>query len=207
MAFTPHDAAVDLISRARRLLSGASGSVSAQADDLRRLSVVMAVAALDTYMHRLIVERAYLHGELPGKLANLSFRFEYALIQADEIGRAARRNPRNTRPRVALKRVLRERLLQETYQRYEDVATALGMAGLSGNWEAIGSKLNPPRQPGQIRSRLNEIVDRRNQVVHEGDYQRLERPQKPSLNRIGQGEAGSDIDFLADLIEAIHTVA
>jgi hypothetical protein len=69
-------------------------------DDMRRrLSVVMAVAALDTYMHRLIVDRAYEHGEsLPGGLARLDVPFERLLAQADETTVAARADPHYPRP-------------------------------------------------------------------------------------------------------------
>jgi len=84
--FTPHDAAAHTLSRAEGLLDAASGSrlPAGVADDLRRLAVVMAVAAIDTYMHRLIVSRAYEHDELPGKLAGLNIPFEQALALADQ---------------------------------------------------------------------------------------------------------------------------
>ncbi len=208
MAFSPHHAATDCIGRANALLAGASNAANAPvADDLRRVSIVMGVAALDTYMHRLIVERAYRHQTLPGRLARLDFSFQYALDQADAAGDAARAQPYNSRPRVPLKRVLRDRLLRETFQRYDDVSNALGMAGLSGNWGPIGQALVPPLQPVEIERRLNAIVDRRNQIAHEGDYSRLDRPQTARTNTITQHEAADDIAFLASLIDAIHSVA
>jgi hypothetical protein len=80
------------------------------------------------------------------------------------------------------------------------------MAGLSGNWSAIGGRLNPPLQPDQIRDRLNEIVMRRNQIVHEGDYQRLERPREATMNALSVSQASADIDFLEELVDAIHAV-
>lgn len=46
---------------------------------MRRLSIVMAVAALDTYMHRLILERAFKHDELPKQLAQLDVSFKQLL--------------------------------------------------------------------------------------------------------------------------------
>jgi hypothetical protein len=166
----------------------------------------MAVAALDTYMHRLIVERAYTHGELPGGLAKLEVPFDQLLTQADECKVAARRKPHNSRPRVAVKRQLRDRLLRETFQRYEDVSRALGMVGRSGSWNAIGKRMAPRMEPAEIRARLNAIVIRRNQIVHEGDYKRLERPRNSGRNGIGVREARADIDFIDALINAIHAV-
>jgi hypothetical protein len=149
---------------------------------MRRLSVVMAVAALDTYMHRLIVERAYKHEELPKGLARLDVGFEDLLGQADATAVAARADPHKPRPRVGVKKLLRDRLLRETFQSYEAVARALSMAGRPRAWPAIGGKMVPPLQPKEIKERLNEIVMRRHQIVHEGDYERLEKPRKPRRN-------------------------
>jgi len=141
--------------------------------DMRRLSVVMAAAALYTYMHRLIVERAYTHSEkLPGGLARLDVTFEQLLARLTLLARPPRAAPHSSRPRVAVKRQLRDRLLRETFQSYDSVGRALGMAGLSGNWTAIGTAMTPSSTPSAIKQRLDEIVQRANQIVHEGDYER-----------------------------------
>jgi len=42
--------------------------------------------------------------------------------------------------------------------------------------------------------------------VHEGDYERRQKPQKAKLNSITQKEARSDINFIAQVIDAIHEV-
>jgi len=153
---------------------------------MRRLTVVMAVAALDTYMHRLIVERVYTHDELPSSLAKLDVTFEQMLNWADEAKAAARANPHNSRPRVAVKRQLRDRLLRETFQSYNDVGRAINMAGRARKWDEVGRRLNPRLRPHEIRNRLNGIVMRRNQIVHEGDYKRLERPRDATRNGMTQ---------------------
>jgi hypothetical protein len=140
MPFTAYDAAIDAVERARALLAGArptgrpamrrargvrpSTLPAATRQDMRRLSIVMAVAALDTYMHRLILERVYTHEDLPGALARLGMAFQDLLNQADATGHAARQPPDNPRPRVGVKRVLRDRLLRETFQSYDDVGRA-----------------------------------------------------------------------------------
>jgi hypothetical protein len=166
----------------------------------------MAVAALDTYMHRLVLERAYTHERLPKPLARLDIAFEDLLEQADETGRAARRAPHNSRPRVGVKRQLRDRLLRETFQSFDAVSRALVMAGRSKDWQAIGAEMPTPLSPNEIRERLNGIVMRRNQIVHEGDYARLEKPRDPRRNSVSHKQAESDISFVAALIDAIHAV-
>jgi hypothetical protein len=174
--------------------------------DLRRLSVVMAVAALDTYMHRLVVERAFWHEDLPPALAKLDIRFDQLLAQVDATTAAARSDPHNSRPRVGAKRQLRDRLLRETFQGFGDVSRALSMAGQRKNWDAIGKELNPPLTPSQIEARLNDIVVRRNKVVHEGDYERMERPRGPRRNPMSHTYARGSVAFVGALIDAIHAV-
>jgi hypothetical protein len=225
MAFRPYDAATHALRRARALLAStaltkrsrpvqlASGKTRMRpllqlsvATDMRRLSVVMAVAALDTYMHSLVVTRAYTQWPLPGGLARLDIAFEALLAQADEAKDAARRRPHKSRPRVGVKKQLRDRLLRENFQSYDGVSTALGMAGLSGRWTAIGKQMSPGMQPSEIRMRLDEIVRRRNQIVHEGDYERKERPRKAKTTPMSESQARADIDFIAQLVDAIHGV-
>jgi hypothetical protein len=223
MTFNSYDAADDTIVRAYGLLLGARPSaMRRRADgtrykrqstllpevrsDMRRLAIVMAVAALDTYMHRLIVERVYSHKSLPKGLAQLDVPFEQLLTQADDTADAARAAPRDSRPRVGVKRVLQERLLRETFQGHGDVSRALKMAGRSRDWRPIGEHMSPPLNPAEIKDRLDGIVRRRNQIVHEGDYERLQKPQKAKLNRISQSQARSDIDFVSQVIDAIHDV-
>lgn len=226
MAFNAYDAATHEIGRARRLLEGAQivrprylrdknslrifrrkDTLAAETvGDMRRLSVVMAVAALDTYMHRLIVERTYIHEELPGGLASLDVRFGSLLDQADATDIAARAQPYKPKSRVGVKKLLRDRLLRETFQNSDAVSRALGMAGRPGAWEDIAKEMSPPLPPKQVKKRLNKIVMRRNQIVHEGDYQRLEKPRGPKRNGMTSDEAKSDIDFLAGVIDAIHAV-
>jgi len=224
MAFTPYEAATHALRRARALLASTAltkrtrivrvkGRTRARpwlpvtvATDMRRQSVVMAVAALDTYMHSLVITRAYTHGQLPGGLARLEVPFEALLAQADEAKEAARKPSHRSRQRVAVKRQLRDRLLQETFQNSVGVSRALGMAGLSGKWKEIGDAMTPAMQPEAIKTRLDEIVRRRNQIVHEGDYERKERPRKAKLTHMTQSQAIADIDFIAKLVDAIHVV-
>lgn len=58
----------------------------------------------------------------------------------------------------------------------------------------------------QPRPHLDEIVRRRNQIVHEGDYERKERPRKAKTTPLSESQARADIDFIARLVYAIHSV-
>ncbi len=226
MSFTSYDAATHTIERAKGLLRASqprrwSRSKTSKKlklvsrpstvppdvrSDMRRLSIVMAVAALDTYMHRLILERAFKHDKLPKQLAQLDVSFKQLLSQADATKVAARAKPRKARPRVGVKKQLQDRLLFETFQNFNSVSRALAMAGRKKEWKAIGAKMSPSMDSDEIRERLDAVVHRRNQIVHEGDYERLQKPQKAKLHAITQAQARSDLSFVAALIDAIHDV-
>lgn len=66
---------------------------------------------------------------------------------------------------------------------------------MSGSWSSKTAK-----------ERLDRIVDRRNAIVHEGDYERSERPREARTVAITRAEASDSVELLADLIEAIHSV-
>jgi hypothetical protein len=80
------------------------------------------------------------------------------------------------------------------------------MAGRKKEWKSIGAKMSPSIGADEIKERLNAVVHRRNQIVHEGDYKRLQKPQKAKLNAITQAQARSDLAFIAALIDTIHDV-
>jgi hypothetical protein len=201
-------ALVDLAARLSRgdarQLVGAAGGRSVR-DDLRRLAIVMAVAALDTYMHRLVVSRAYKRSPMPAKLADITVRFGDLVEQAD-LAVIAHKDDRDTRPRVAAKRLLRERLLRETFQRYERVSEALAMAGKPKSWREIAAAMPGSLKQEDVKTRLDALVERRNAIVHEGDYERLDRPQQAKVVLVSPREARDSVRFVSDLIEAIHQI-
>lgn len=207
MPFTPYEAAVDTIDRAQALLDATDGFglPDGVVEDLRRLAVVMAIAALDTYMHRLVVTRVYEHEELPGGLAALTVGFGDLVAQA-EASVKARQEGRDVRPKVQAKRVLRDRLLRETFQRPDDVSRALGMAGKSQSWPDIAAEMPGSWTPKALKKRLSAIVGRRNAIVHEGDYERQQRPRTAKPIPIEETEAKEAVEFLANLVRAIRSV-
>ena len=62
-----------------------------------------------------------------------------------------------------------------------------------------------PIPSADLRKRLDGIVRRRNRIVHEGDYEPLERPRTPRLIPMSLREARREVRFIEDLVTAIHT--
>lgn len=204
MPFTPHDAALHALQRAENLLAaaGTQGVPGPVADDMRRSSVVLAISALDTYMHRLVVDRSSIWDSLPAKLASTHIRYDQLVEEAHATYEAARKGQHNPRPGVRVKRFLRDQLLARTFQSPREIDEALRMTGATEFWGPIGTTLGLSKK--QIEARLNPIVMRRNQIVHEGDYWRMQKPQVARLNTLTTTEARGHISFLRDLVNAIH---
>jgi hypothetical protein len=86
MPVTPKNASDDCIARSRALLAHARvpGTAAGLRDDLGRLALVMAVAAVDTYMHTLVLRRvSNVRGALPKALRELDIDFEWLAYLAD----------------------------------------------------------------------------------------------------------------------------
>ncbi len=208
MPLLPHQVSASSIRRARRFLELAGGKlpVSKAKNDLRRMAIVMAVAAIDSYMHAIVlnrVSRVRDKGELPKVLCRLEVRFEELASLADA-SIEARRGRRDARPWVQVKNVLQRRLLQMTFQSCEQVKTALALAGIEKGWSKVAKQLG--EHPDTIKSRLDALVHRRNLIVHEGDVLRASRPRRIRFNEIAATATKADVDWTEGFLTAIEVV-
>lgn len=167
------------------------------------MALVMGIAGLDTYVHRMIVWRIDPRYELPKALRKLGVQFGDFADMSDE-WLASQQAGSQSRPWVRAKNLLHERLLRETFQSYEDVQDGLAMAGVKTLWSDTAEVLSS--KPADIKTRLNGLVHRRNQVVHEGDIRRQIRPQGLRYNAIVRAEVLDDLDWLEELIGALNEV-
>jgi len=208
MAFLPKQTANSCLRRARRFLDLADNDlpISRAKNDLRRMALVMAVAAIDSYMHAVVLRRiadVRRRADLPKALARLEVSF-FEIADLADASIDAQRSHRRSRPWVQVKASLQRRLLKETFQSYDQVATAFAIAGIDKAWTKIASELgeNAP----DIKAWLNDLVHRRNQIVHEGDMKRASRPRRLQFNDIDHAEVKDGIDEVDILIDAMHKV-
>lgn len=134
MPFLPKQAADICLKRARNFLDLAGRDLPNPRikNDLRRMGLVMAVAAVDSYMHAVVLRRiadVRRRSALPKALARLDIPFS-AIADLADASIDAQRNSRTSRPWVRLKSSLQSRLLKETFQSYDQVAAAFAMAGV-----------------------------------------------------------------------------
>ena len=208
LPFEPLDAANDAIARARALAFAAANTPpSILRDDLRRLAIVMAVTALDAYLHRRVYESAAPSEKLTSGLVKLRVSFnDLAEIANATVAARAKKKPITDRPWVRVKNVLYDRLLQITFQSSQQVTDALGMVGVSDGWTKIAAAIGGGAKAKDLIAELDRIIRGRNQVVHEGDFTKQYRPQKVKRNSVSQADTATAIDFIEALIVAIDGI-
>ncbi len=176
--------------------------------ELLRAGLAFAVSAFDRYIHDLVMER-FIRGvqrpieDMPKALRTYSL----PLSVTEECIRSAlepRHSGQVTRPRTILKPRFRRALRKETFQGYDQVAQAFGLMGLNKVWSKVAKEMKTTSK--EMRDCLNEIVNRRNKIVHEADTRQLERPQSINLNEIDTVAVQKDMDWLYKLAEAIDSV-
>src|SRR5438874_127678 len=168
MAVGPREAARSSIRRARRFLSLAKEDLpdSRVKNDLRRMAIVMSVAALDTYMHAAILGSVGGYGmPISASLGRMDVPLD-ELVSLADASVVARRTGKDARPRVQVKNTVHRHLLKKTFHSSTQVGEGLAAAGISGAWKRIAKAIDEPA--GDLKKRLNQIVMRRNQIVHEG---------------------------------------
>lgn len=207
MPFKPIDAPKSCLRRARRFLALAEHDLpdSKAKNDLRRMAVVMTIAAIDSYMHALVVrEVSGVRGvALPKALEKLDISFGELTSLADSTINAQRQNA-TSRPWVQVKNVLHKRLLKQTFQSSKQIAEALAMVGVDKCWKKIASELGGAAD--KHTKRLDRLVLRRNQIVHEGDLARKSRPQQLAFNPIKHRTVERDVEWMDELVTAIDAV-
>jgi len=208
MPLSPKRAGNTCLARAAGLLrSSTRAEVQPRTrEDLRRLALVMGLVAVDAYMHWAVLRglsEVRRQGELPKALRQLQVPFDELVSLAEATVRARRRGI-DSRPWVQLKNAAQKRLLRMTFQSSQEVGDAMAMVGVKDGWKTVASTMN--LKPEEVKSRLDKVVGRRNQIVHEGDLARQSRPRRVKLNPIGRKEVGADLDFLTTLVKALDGV-
>ena len=178
--------------------------------ELLRAALSSAVSSVDRYFHDLItshlvdlIDRD--EKEIPGALARFSLSVadvEATIRKAVETDNEGRRR---TRPRTVLKDRFRNALHKETFQGFDQIGTAFAMLGLSKVWKDVAQRLGC--ETDDVKCKLNKIIVRRNQIVHEGDMLRSSRPREVKLHGIDKGDIRSDIKWMSNMIREVDSIA
>lgn len=166
----------------------------------------MGVVAVDAYMHWAVLRRLSAvrgRGELPKALQKLDVSFNDLALLADATVEARRLHV-SSRPWVQAKNAVQKRLLRMTFQGSGELGEAMAMVGIKAGWTTTAEAMRLPTE--EVMTRLDRIVARRNQIVHEGDLARQSRPQRVTLNPMRRTDVEDDLDFLERVLDALHGV-
>lgn len=153
---------------------------------LLRAAVVFAVSALDRYFHDKIKYRV---GRLRlSALPTQLVRLEVPLGDLEKWHRARRKGN-------VLRNWVTARLATRSLQSPPEIADALKLVGINF-WSSIAGS---SASAASTKRDLNELIRRRNQIVHEGDRQQSRRSGK-KLRPIGRKRVVGWIDFVENVV-------
>lgn len=182
--------ASDLVGLGRSLGSMTRGLVDGS--DLYRSAIVQTVAALDHYIHGIVLDRGV--SILLGRTSpGASTRFGLPFNAVSEILNVTT----ESEAELTARKHLAQRLGLETYQKPDDIAKALSMVGVGKVWSEAFS------DPGAAKTRLNLVVNRRNMVVHQCDSDPLMPGQVTPLD---YDDALNSISCVREIVDRIDPI-
>jgi len=176
-------------------------------DDILRLALVKAVAALDRYAHDRVTKRiiaAYKTSNLTKEQEEFSIPVSLA-IKITEKASAAKKANKQARPANLVRNQIQEILHKRPFQSWREIEMAfslIGITGLSGSIQA--ARHLPNFQP--FKSEMNSIMRTRNLIVHEGHIRRHQRGGKPTLIEIETAYVTGAINFIKALVNDLESV-
>jgi hypothetical protein len=197
--------AIDLfrisIARVRDLIA-VHNSLKAQASsvldlsDILRASLVLAVSALDYYIHEVVrIGMLEIHrGQRPEPPAFSGFQISLGNARA---GINAGQNIDSW-----LEDEIRQRHSYKSFQQPNAIADAVRLICDKKLWEEVSINMGRPAK--DIKKELSRIVDRRNKIAHEADID----PSYPIGDRwpIDELLVNEAVDFIEQVVESIHNI-
>ncbi|SRR5712692_4990779 len=132
-------------------------------DDLLRAELVLAVSAVDCYIHDVVRVGMTRCFSAVGGEPNAYLNFGVSLGLAKRIAAEASEPVRLALVEEEIRRLHGFR----TFQNAENISQALALIGVKSIWDKVGISLSI--RPSDVRTRLDIIVDRRNRIAHESD--------------------------------------
>lgn len=162
--------------------------------DVLRAELVLVVSAFDYYVHE-VVRQGMLEVFQGKRVETPSFRkFTVSL----ECLREAISNPSTF---DGLENEITIRNSWKSFQQAEKVAEAIRLISDINLWVEIANKLE--KNPNDIKSTLNLIVDRRNKIAHEADMD----PSYPGIRwPIDEVMVETAIEFIEEIVEIMDQI-
>jgi len=161
--------------------------------DILRAQLVLAVSALDTYIHNLVKEGMLeiVDGRRPPSKAFLKFRIS--------IGSSISYPSGEIRTRIETEIIEQHSFL--SFQKPDKIADAIRLFVDIALWDEVSQKIGEDKK--SIKDTLDLIAERRNKIAHEADLD----PSYPNQRwPITQKDVDDAVEFLESICAAIDTV-
>lgn len=159
--------------------------------DLLRAQVVLAVSALDYFIHEITVRGMIevFEGKRPRTQAFQKYRVSVAGVSVGM----------STRSSSWFEAEVRERHSFLSFQQPDKIADAIRLMSDVKLWQEVAIKMASTEQA--VKDQLRLIVDRRNKIAHEADID----PSYPGTRwPIKEADVQQALQFLRQLCEGIH---
>jgi RiboL-PSP-HEPN len=156
-------------------------------DNILRASLTMMVSAIDTSIHELIISAIMFEIKEDKSV----FKLDNVKVSA----LASKESDQNIRIRL-IESDLRRQFSRESYQSSRQIENSLAQIGITKIWTKLAFKLGQPAE--DIKLKLDLLVRRRNQIVHEGDLDHLH-----SIRDIDREDLDESLKFTKDLVVGI----
>lgn len=156
-------------------------------DNLLRAALTMIVSAIDTSVHELIISAIM-----------YEIREDKSIFQIEDVKVSVyvyKEIDLGDRLRL-IESELRRQYEKESFQSSRQVESVLSKVGITKIWSKLSEILG--QSPEDIKKRLDLLVHRRNQIVHEGDLDHLH-----NLREIQRQDLDISLKFTRDMVNAI----
>lgn len=198
---------ISTLQNSRNLLSSIKQQgISTDPSDLLRWQWVLAVSALDKYIHDVV--RIGMVQQFLGQREKTS-KYKAFPIVMDSYAQLTDPNSADP-PAVTFEKEVMKRNSQFAYQHPTNISDALSYVWEhKKKWETIAEKMKgtateknmeEPITAETLRKSLIRIVTRRNQIVHEADY---DDPISTTQAAIREVDVDIVVQFITDLVDAI----
>ncbi len=165
--------------------------------DILRAEIVLAVSALDCFVHDMVRIGMSKIFERSGGEPQAFLNFNISVQSVKEIIDAV-----PTDKKYYFEKEIRRLHGYRTFQSSENISQALSFIGIRSIWNKVGDSLSVPSD--DVRNHLDVIVNRRNKIAHESDID-------PALNLgtrypIDSAWVNDSIDFLEKIVHSIYSI-
>lgn len=168
-----------------------------EADELLRAEIVLAVSAFDSFIHDVVrvgMTGLFLDSRFPTSASFNQFSISLEALQKIEF-----ESDRNNKS-ILFESEIRRINSKDSFQSPKNVEYALGLINVDKIWTKVAPIMSIPAQ--DIKNRLALIVDRRNKIAHEADFDFVNGTKYP----IDEALTKDVVNFVEKLGEAIYSI-